>query len=56
MSETSVGIIPREERLKLVFRDDEAAAEAAADESVQNRGCCRCPDLAQRRQYKTSDK
>ena len=32
MSETSVGIIRREERLKLeVFRDDEAAAEAAAE-------------------------
>ena len=31
-SETSVGIIRREERLKLeVFRDDEAAAEAAAE-------------------------
>jgi hypothetical protein len=32
MSEPSAGIIRREERLKLeVFRDDEAAAEAAAE-------------------------
>jgi len=32
MSEPSVDIIRREERLKLeVFRDDEAAAEAAAE-------------------------